>query len=116
MELNKCGCGGEANLCHSLKLGKCIGVYRRCTCCGNSTGLCSTRERADQEWNTAHPKAIRLDDVREMVEAVRWSNLGICSSCGYGKTKCTTFEKKYKCAPCGVTIEKLTAYVGAHNG
>jgi len=63
-ELNPCGCGGEAYIFRGN------GYYIECEICGNQTKhyLTANADKAKIDWNRAHPLAIRLDDIREMVE------------------------------------------------
>jgi len=63
-ELNPCGCGGRAEFCRGN------GYYIECAECGNRTKYYSTinADKVEIDWNRAHPLAIRLDDIRGMVE------------------------------------------------
>ncbi len=65
-----------------------------------------TPEEAEVAWNTAHPLAIRLEDVREMVQ--------VCWGCKVKSSKCTHYELCFALYGYFDTpsnhIDKLTAY------
>jgi len=65
-KLNPCGCGGEA------EMGRGHGYYIECKKCGNRTGNYSTEAagQAITAWNLAHPLAVTVREIEEMVEMV----------------------------------------------
>jgi len=109
-KLNPCGCGGEFEVCYV-----CGEYFTNCMQCGAGGPIKNTPEEAAAASNTAHPLAIRLEDVREMVEG--------CGDNGAANIKCAECKHRRLCSLIGpfgdmgeFDIPALTAYVTGKGG
>jgi len=124
-KLNPCGCGGSARLiwtpCGDDDLERLHLV--QCKKCGMETDDYMTEDKAAAAWNLAHPLAIRLEDVREMVEIIKECrfNDGNCEDCEK-VNECYQFKKCFgPMTPAYLDdtlldIAALTAYVTGKGG
>jgi hypothetical protein len=76
-KLNPCGCGGVFEV---FQNGKGADRVYQATCnkCTMSTPVFKTLDELRAMVNTAHPLAIRLDDIREMKNYCVGGNCGNC--------------------------------------
>lgn len=110
MELNRCGCGGMAQ----DKDGKV--VCQKCGCSVEADFGYSemfpqlgwhVKRSARDKWNTAHPKAIRLDDVWNIRTCRSYEGDKSCDNCSVSGFCFVLTDGVYK---------EISDYVEGENG